>query len=204
MSQTSNLSRRTPTGCRRSLVKCNARRDQRWESGVYMFSPPLGMLEGQYEDTAPHLIVWDMEFRIATQRFQSALETLKMLLEKREKNVESLMFKGRALFLLNRPAEALLLRIQGCGPSKENGHRLSEGANGPLQRGSTPPHWRMSDVVLKMEVRRLSSLSYSLTEQLRTPRWARGSCRLLWTVWQRVYGCTPKAGRRTVAGGGCG
>ena len=107
-----------------------------------MISRLVGMSERQYEDSAPHLIVWDIEFRIATQRFQSALETLDELLEKREKDIEFLRFKGRALFLLNRPAEAvpvvknalkikneddallaLLLRIQGCETSKEDGNQ---------------------------------------------------------------------------------
>ena len=68
------------------------------------------------------------------------METLEMLLEKKEKNIEFHMFERRAMFLLNRPAEAvptlknvlqikndddyallaLLLRIHGCEPSKEN------------------------------------------------------------------------------------
>ena len=120
----------------------DARRDQDWESGAYVISRLMGMLECEYEDTAPHLIVWDMEFRIATELFHSALERLNTLLEKKEKNIEFLVLKGRALFLLNRPAEAvpalkaalqlktdddvllsLLLRIQGCEASKENGNQ---------------------------------------------------------------------------------
>ena len=120
----------------------NARRDQQWESGAYTLSRLMCMLECQYEDTVQHLIVWDMEFRIATQEFQSALDTLGTLLERKEKDIEFLGLKGRALFLLNRPAEAvlvlknalqikgdddtllaLLLRVQACETAKDNGNQ---------------------------------------------------------------------------------
>jgi DnaJ family protein C protein 7 len=119
----------------------NARRVQSWESGAYLVTRLLDLLECRYEDTVPHLIVWDMEFQIAMQRFQSALETLNALTEK-EENVELLRFKARASFLLNRPAEAvmalkkalqlkkddpallaLLQRVQECETSKESGNQ---------------------------------------------------------------------------------
>ena len=70
-------------------------------------------MECQYEDTALHLIVWNMEFQIATEMFPSAVKTLNMLLEKKEKSIEFLVPKGRALFLLNRPPEAVPASVNG-------------------------------------------------------------------------------------------
>lgn len=67
----------------------------------------MGMVECQYEDITPHLIVWDMEFRIATEMFLLAVETLNTLLEKKEKSIKFLGLKGRALFLRNRLPEAV-------------------------------------------------------------------------------------------------
>ena len=120
----------------------NERRHQSWESEQYLVTRLLGMLECRYEDTVPHLIIWDMESRIATQRFQSALETLNALTQKEEKNAKYLELKARASFLSNRPAEAvtalkkalqlkeddrillsLLHRVQECETSKESGNQ---------------------------------------------------------------------------------
>ena len=66
-----------------------------------------GMLRFQGEGTAPHPIEWGMEFRIATQRSQLVLKTLNTLLEKKGENIRFLGFEWRALFSLNRPAEAV-------------------------------------------------------------------------------------------------
>ena len=117
------------------------RRHQSWESGRRLVTRLLGMLECQYEDTEPRLIVWDMEFRIAAQKFESALETLSALTEKQE-DVKYFELKARACFLLNRLAEAvtalkkalqlkkddrvllaLLQRVQECETSKESGNQ---------------------------------------------------------------------------------
>jgi DnaJ family protein C protein 7 len=120
----------------------DARRDKRWKSGLHLIMYLLGMLECRYEDTTPHILVWDVEFQIATRLFQQALDTLNTLVGREEKNVEYLELKARAQFFLNRPAEAvatlkkalqikkddcnlltLLLRVQSCETSKEDGNR---------------------------------------------------------------------------------